>query len=230
MTAGRDLLVYFALSALPIASYLLMNYPDTQFYLSLLLVSLVVVIWFRQYYKEPDQLVDYDENLTFESLLVVGGAVLGVLLLATVWFGAFSKSLIYVPIHQLEMAVGNLQISGFYNDVLFQLVLVATSEEMTKLVAHLSIFIWLKERIDKTYAKVVAIIIPIGFWALLHTYRNPSYMGSTMWVALSAAFIGGLIIFWVMKHTKSLLAAILTHAGYNIAIIYATYYMLTPTP
>jgi len=225
MTAiGRDLLIFFAISALPIASYLLTEYPNTQFYLSLLLISLVVTVWFRLYYKEPDQLVDYDENLTLYSLSLIMAGALGIVVVGSIWLGAFSKSLIYVPIYKMEMSIGNLQLGSFYNNLLFQLVLVAPSEEVTKLVTHLSFYIWLKEKFDKTWARIIATIIPIGFWALLHTYQNPSYMGTNMWVAVSAAFLGGLIIFAVMHYTKSLLAACLCHAFYNGIIIYAAYF------
>jgi membrane protease YdiL (CAAX protease family) len=225
---GRDLLIFFAISALPIASYLLTEYPNTQFYLSLLLISLVVTVWFRLYYKEPDQLIDYDENLTLYSLSLIMAGALGIVVVGSIWLGAFSKSLIYVPTYKIELTIGTLQLGSFFNNILFQLVLVAPSEEVTKLVTHLSFYIWLRDKFSKNFAKAVSIGAPIGFWALLHTYQNPSYMGSNMWVAVSGAFLGGLIIFAVMHYTKSLLAAILTHFTYNAIIIYGLYYLLKP--
>ena len=223
---ARDLLLFFAFCALPVASFLLVDYPETQFYLSLLLISLVVIVWLRQYYKEPDQLVDYDENLSLYSLVLVGGGVVGIVAVASLFVSAFAESLIYVPMHNLGMAFGQLQLSGYWNDVLFQIVLVAPAEECVKLVVHLSFFIWLKAFLDRGLARTVAIVGPIGFWALLHTYRNPSYMGTNMWVMVGAAFLGGLIIFAVMHYCKSLLAAVLTHALYNCVVIYSAYYGL----
>ena len=223
---ARDLLMFFAFCALPVASFLLVDYPETQFYLSMMLISLVVIVWLRQYYQEPDQLVDYDENLSLYSLALVGGGVVGIVAAASFFVSAFAKSLIYVPMHNLGLEFGQLQLSGYWNDVLFQVVLVAPAEECVKLVVHLSFFIWLKGFLSRGLARVFAIAGPIGFWALLHTYRNPSYMGTNMWIMVGAAFLGGLIIFAVLHHTKSLLAAILCHAGYNCVVIYSSYYGL----
>jgi membrane protease YdiL (CAAX protease family) len=108
--------------------------------------------------------------------------------------------------------------------VLFTIVLVASSEEIAKLCVHLSLYIWLKEKFGDSIAKLLAIIIPIFSWAILHTYRNPEYQGVNMTVAVATAFTGGLIMFAVMKWRRSIMVAILVHAAYNCAIIYMRYY------
>jgi membrane protease YdiL (CAAX protease family) len=215
---ARDMLLYFALSAVPIATFLLTDYPDTNFYLSLLMISLIVIVWYRHYHKEPDQLLDYDENLTSTSLGFIAAGVLGIIVAGSLIFA--SNSLFYVPRHSLEFKFGQIALSGFWADMLFQMVLVAPSEECVKLITHLSFFSWLKDVVDKDIAKFISIIAPISFWALLHTYRNPNYTGPMMLTAVAAAFVGGLIIYGVMRLNESLLAAILTHAIYNCVVVY----------
>lgn len=72
MTKGiRDLLIFFVFAGVPIVSFWLQDYPDTPFYASMLVIFLIMLIWFRQYHKEKEyrKLVDYDENLSFDSFL-----------------------------------------------------------------------------------------------------------------------------------------------------------------
>ena len=224
--APRDLLLFLAFSVLPIASFKLLGVPDTDFYLTLFLVSGLVIVWIRHYYREPQQLVDYDENLSFEGILFILAAVGGIMVAAALLVQGFTRSVLYVPTANMEMAVGQFQLSGFWNDVLFQLVLVGPSEECIKLAVHLAFYIWLVPLLGKSTSRIIAITGPILFWALLHTYRNPTYTGALMVPMVAAAFVGGLIIFAVMYYTKSLLAAILTHAAYNIVILYIQHFML----
>ena len=103
---ARDLLVYFALCGFPIASFLLVGYPETQFYVSLLLISLVMISWFKHYYQETHQIVDYDENLSLTGLAIVGGGIALILVVSSVLIGVLKKSLIYVPIHKLDLEYG----------------------------------------------------------------------------------------------------------------------------
>jgi membrane protease YdiL (CAAX protease family) len=69
-------------------------------------------------------------------------------------------------------------------------------------------------------AKYVAVVAPIAGWALLHTFDNPAYQTQYMLVFVSSAFLAGLLMYYAMSKTKSLLAAMLIHAGYNIVILY----------
>lgn len=224
MTAvAKDLLVYFALCALPIASFLLTGYPETQFYVSLLMVSLVVIVWFRQYYQEPHQIVDYDENLDLYGMLYVAGGLAAIILVQSLLIRSISKSLIYVPSVQLGLEFGQLIIPKFWADILFQWTLVATSEECVKLVVMLALFLWLKDRVGKTPAEIVAVGSAVGGWAFLHTFRNPDYQSQFGMVMVLGAFLAGLVMFLVMKRTKSLLASILIHSCYNCFVILIYY-------
>ena len=216
------MLLYFAFSGVPIASFLLQDYPNTYFYLGLLTIFLILLIWLRIYYKERDQLLDYDENLNFEKLIYIAIGIAGVYLTASFIISKFAKSSIYIPYQGMDVTyIGGFQLSGIWNDILFQLVLVAPSEELCKLVLHLAFYMKLREAFSKSVAKGASIGIPIFFWAMLHAYR--AYTGPNMGVLILSALIGGLIIFYIMYKTRSLLSAILVHAGYNSLVLLLTY-------
>jgi membrane protease YdiL (CAAX protease family) len=225
---ARDLLVYFAFCALPIAGFLLQNEPGATFDVALLTISLLVILWFKVYYKDTSQLVDFDENLTGESMMWIVLGIIGCLALSTFMVSSFVHtgyylSSIWVPRVKLGLAVGSLVVPTFWNNVLFTLTLVVTAEECSKLVASLGIYMWFKGFLGKTWASVVAIAGPIGGWAYLHTYANPEYQTAYALIFVLTAFLAGLIMFYVMKRCKSLLAAMLVHAGYNIIVLYLTY-------
>jgi len=223
----RDLLIFFAFSALPIAGFMLANFPNTQFDVSLLVVSLIVLLWFQQYYKETHQLLVYDENLHSMSLVYVVLGVIASLAIATYLTSAYLQqtvSSIYVPTTKMSLSIGTTILPAFWSDVLFTLTLVAPAEECSKLVSSLGFYVWLKDKIGDWLAKVIAIVVPIGMWALLHTYQNPQYMGEYMMVFVGTAFIAGLVIEYIMMKTKSLLAAILCHALYNCVLLYIMYH------
>lgn len=222
----RDLLIFFAFSALPIAGFMLANFPNTQFDVSLLVVSLIVLLWFQQYYKETHQLLVYDENLHSMSLVYVVLGVIASLAIATYMTSAYLQqtvSSIYVPTTKMSLSIGSTILPAFWSDVLFTLTLVAPAEECSKLVSSLGFYVWLKDKIGNWLAKVIAIVVPIGMWALLHTYQNPAYQGQYMTVFVGTAFIAGLVIEYIMMKTKSLLAAILCHAAYNCVVLYIAY-------
>jgi len=217
----RDLILFFVFAGVPIVSFWLQNYPDTPFYASMLVIFLIVLMWMRQYHteKEYSKLVDYDENLHFESFLWIAVGIFGTFVVSSLMVRQFTLSSIWVPRHALEMTYLNtLQLSGFWNDILFQIVLVAPSEETCKLSLHLAFYMKLKGSFSEQVARAVSIGTPIFFWAMLHIYR--AYTGPNMITLLMAAFVGGLIIFGVMYKTRSVMAAILTHAGYNCLVLW----------
>lgn len=232
-TVARDLLVYLAFSVLPAAGFYLSGYPDAPFYISLLVLSLVVLVAFQVWQKESGLIVAYDSNLDFWGLMLIALGVMGSLAVASYLVSNYVTasvgtvvSSIYVPVTKLGLTVGQLQLPGFYSDVLFTLTLVAPAEECAKLVTSVGLYSWLGGvfgRGGQAEAKVISAVTPIVVWALLHTYRNPMYQGQYMLVMVLTAFLAGLIIFAVMQRTKSLLAAILCHAIYNIIILYLTY-------
>lgn len=223
MQASKDLLVFFAIASLPIASFLLLNYPDTQFYISMLLVSLVVIIWLEKHNEKP--VVGYTENLTLEKLAVALGGVLGCLAVSTFFTSTFLQSVLYVPIQKLDLTYGGFMLPAFWTDILFTFVLVVTAEECTKLVIILALYTWLRDRFGMGFSKWGSVAIAVGGWALLHTYSNPlSYGGPNGWVYLTAAAICGVIMFLVLQYTHSLLATMLVHFGYNATVLYMSYY------
>jgi membrane protease YdiL (CAAX protease family) len=218
----RDLILFFVFAGVPIVSFWLQDYPDTPFFASMLVVFLIVLMWLRQYHGEEEyrKLVDYDENLHAESFLWIALGIIGTYFMSSLLVRSFTTSSIWVPTHNLEMTYLNtFQLSGFWNDVLFQIVLVAPAEELCKLALHLAFYLKLKGAFSEPIARGVSIGAPIFFWAMMHVYR--AYTGPNMMTLLMAAFIGGLIIFGVMYKTRSLMAAILVHSGYNIPILWA---------
>jgi membrane protease YdiL (CAAX protease family) len=223
MQASKDLLVFFAIASLPIASFLLLNYPDTQFYISMLLVSLVVIVWLEKHNEKP--VVGYTENLTLEKLAIVLGGVLGCLAVSTFFTSTFLHSVLYVPTQKLDLTYGGFMLPAFWTDILFTFVLVVTAEECTKLVIILALYTWLRDRFGAGFSKWGSVAIAVGGWALLHTYSNPlSYGGPNGWVYLTAAAICGVIMFLVLQYTHSLLATMLVHFGYNATVLYMSYY------
>lgn len=218
----RDLLLFFVFAGVPIVSFWLQDYPDTPFFSGMLVIFLVVLLWMRQYHKESEhsRLLDYDENLNFESFMWVGIGAIGVYIASSFIVNQYTSSVIWVPMHNVELGVGGFQISGFWSDILFQLVLVAAAEELCKLSLHLAFYMKLKESFSDFTSRAVSIAAPIAFWALLHVYAWQIYANMTF--LLLSAFIAGLIIFWVMYKTKSVMAAILVHFAYNSLIIYKT--------
>jgi membrane protease YdiL (CAAX protease family) len=221
----RDLLVYFGLCALPIAGFWLLGESSVQFDTALFTVSLVVLFGFKIYYKnDRTMLLDWDENLNMEAFLYIFLGVIGSLALATFLTTRFVQSAnwvssIYVPTTRLGLSVGTTAIPKFWSDVLFTITLVVTAEETSKLVTALGLYVWLKDLIGETFAKIIAIGGPILGWALLHTFENPAYQTQYWLVFVGSAFGAGLIMYYAMMKTKSLLAALLIHAAYDIVLL-----------
>jgi len=214
----RDLLLFFAFSGVPIAAFLLQDYPSTEFFTTLLVIFLIILLWLRTYHKERNQIVDYDENLSLGGLVWVAGGVISVYFVASFIVNTFAISSIYVPFKGLTVTYGTWELAPIWNDFLFNIALVAPAEECCKLVLHLATYMKLKDSLSKSLAWSIAAGLPIGIWAVLHAYT--AYTGPHMPTLIISAFMGGLIIFAVMWKTKSLLGAILTHAGYNCLVVY----------
>ena len=217
----RDLLLFFVFAGVPIVNFWLQGYPDTPFYVGMFVIFLVMLVLLRQYHKEHEyeRLLDYDENLHFDSFIWIALGVAGAYIVSSVIVSQYTKSVIWVPTHNLELGLGSLLLSGFWGDVLYQLVLVAPAEELCKLSLHLAFYMKLKGAFSDLPARAVSIAAPIFFWSLLHVYAWEMHHEFMLYLMV-AAFVGGLIFFAVMYKTKSVLAAILTHAAYNGIIIY----------
>lgn len=224
---ARDLLVYIAFSALPIAGFLLAGTADTQFYVSLLTISFLGILGFNAYYAdETSKFLNYDKDMESFSLLLIMFGVIACLFISSFLINTFagaSLASLNVPIPQTGLSVGLTVLPPFWSAILFTMCLISPAEECSKLVTTLGLYTWLKARGNRI-AEAISVLIPIGAWSALHTYANQAYQGQFWFVYVGAAFISGLVIFYVMKKTSSLLAAILLHAFFNIIIIYATTY------
>lgn len=229
----KEFVVFEVLTA-TVASHTLLlsvNTPEfiqTMFYLMLLLMNLVCLLFIMFYYGEPEQdheqLVDWDENLTQKALAWILIGVVGVYFVSVVIQNLVSSS-IYIP-EVVSLSVAGITFGELASIIIYNICLVSNSEEMTKMTAHLVIYLWLKDKFgeEKTekyhdWIKGTAIVIPIGFWAVLHAYV--AYVGKIMPILVISAFTGGLIIFGVLWQTRSLIAAILVHGLYNIVVLVA---------
>jgi hypothetical protein len=222
----RDMLVFLALSVLPIASFWLANYPNVSFYTSLLTMSMLVLFGFETYKPAREKLLyfEYDVNLNIFSLAVVIAGAIGMILFSTFWASAIhARSLLAVPMQKLALEYGQVSLPPFWSDTLYQITLVASAEEASKLAVIIGAFLWLKGKIGNFPAATTAVASVVGGWALLHTYQNPDYQGSTMWLMVFGAFIDGLIILAVLCLTKSWLATVITHFAYNFSILCTQY-------
>lgn len=223
---GRDFIVYSAFSVLPAASFLLLGYPDASFFVALLVFSLVVVALMLQMRKgEGGMLLQFDADLDVKALLAIAMGVFGCFMVARVLSPAEVKTSLYVPMANMQLTIGDFVLPKFWSDLLFQFTLVAPAEESSKLVTQLALFDRLKGAFGLGAARIVSITVPVLMWALLHTYRNPAYMGQYMIIMVATAFVAGIIMYAVMWYTKSVLASILVHACFNGLVIYLTTYM-----
>lgn len=220
---ARDLLIFCGLTALPIAGFMLANFPDTQFYVSLYLLSIVVVIW-ASHYKQAANPFVFDANLNIYSLIYIVLGTLGVLVVSTFMVRQFVASSLYVPTTKLQMQLpAGIELPPFWADVLFNVALVAPAEEFGKLVTSISFYNAIKGTFGDFAGKAVSVTIPVFSWAILHVYRNLQYQGAYMGVMVSTAFIAGIIMYAVLWKTKSLLASIFVHILYNSVILYMAY-------
>ena len=203
------------------------QFDSTIFYIILLVINLGCLTFIFAYYKEMGQLVDYNNDLTRDGFLYIFAGVIVMLLVSTFFTLPFKTTALYVPMFSstpLSFNLGTFTWSALYN-----LGLIANAEETTKLVGHNSIYMylssshpgWSKKRIygTLTYAGIVGVVSPILFWATLHAYV--AYVGLIVWQLVAAAFVSGLILFYVMYKTRSLLAAILTHGLFNLVVLTA---------
>lgn len=213
--------MFFCLIAFPVAHFKLQEYAHIDLYLSLMTFSLFGVIMVKHYYKDRHLPFDFDENLTAEAWLWIGGAVVGILGLSaffssvTLPTGQFDATTVIVPTFGWAY-----QFPTFVNDMLFNLTLIAPAEELAKLVSTCAIYLMLKQYrfIEEKIRLAISVIVPCFFWSVLHVYGNPQYIGHPAYVI--SAFVSGIILYVVLWKTKSLLAMIMAHGFYNCLVIY----------
>jgi len=189
--------------------------------------SLFGVILVKHYYKDPQLPFDFDENLTAEKWLWIGGAVVAILGITsffssiTLPTGQFDARTIMVPTFDWTVYFfGSYQFPTFVNDMLFNLTMIAPAEELAKLVSTCAIFLMLTQYrfLEKNVKLAISVALPCFFWSVLHVYGNPQYIGHPAYVI--SAFVSGVLLYVVLWKTKSLLAMIMAHGFYNGLVIF----------
>ncbi|MEM3622811.1 MAG: CPBP family glutamic-type intramembrane protease [Candidatus Bathyarchaeia archaeon] len=219
------LLILFNVVTLLVAvHYLLLTFDTpmfatTLFYIIMWIVSTVMLIWMRIYYGETKWL-DYDEEPTREHVTSWLGGLAGVIAAAAVVPRIIEQvvftSVIYVPSPKRMLAATPFDMWSLMSDVLFNICLVALAEETMKTASHIALY-------NSTKNEWISILVPVGVWAILHGYT--AYVGALQFPLIAAAFTAGVIIFFVQKHTRSLLAATLLHGAYNSIILLLRFFL-----
>lgn len=217
LSKARDLLVFNVFTGLAAVHFLLKTIgtpmeEGTWIYTLMWIMSLVLLLWLRVYGGERGDVVDYDENLRREHLPWIFGGLAGIIVVSTVIVSAAAgamRSVLYVP--RPSALLSGLPVSAtLVDDLLYNFVLVAPAEETVKLMGILTLY-------RKTGNEIISVCVPVGIWAVLHAYH--AYLGPLQPVLVLSAFISGLILYAVLKYTKSLQNAIITHGLYNSLVI-----------
>lgn len=218
--SNRDLIAFNVLIGLAAVHFLVEEegtylWNTTLAYVIIWIMSLILLLWLRFYGGERGDIVDYDENLARDQLPIVGVAIAVMVVVSSVLISGFGlvRSALYVPQPAAALNLGQSNTVSILDDLLYNIVLVAPAEESLKLVGILALY-------RKTQNELISIIVPVGFWAVLHAYQ--SYMGPSMPIMVISAFVSGIILFLVLKYTRSLLNAQFAHSGYNGIIVLAS--------
>jgi len=115
-----------------------------------------------------------------------------------------------VPRPSLTQAPGIFGSSTVLDDVLYNFFLVSQAEESVKLMAILALY-------RKTKNEILSAGLPIGAWAIFHAYM--AYVGQGMDMFLIAAFLSGIVLYVVLRQTKSLLNAVIAHGIFDTIVI-----------
>jgi len=184
------------------------------------LVEFFVIVWLASYSglialkvwaPEEREVVDYDENLERWHLDYIVLGLLGVELVAVV--GAAFASLV----SPMGMWVPRMMALRFYDDILFNMGLVATAEESSKFLAVKALYMKLGATPS---GRMFSVAAPVGFWALLHGHH--SYVGygeEVMWVMIATAFISGLIMYLAVRKTRNIMSAFIIHGAHNAIVV-----------
>jgi len=219
---GRDLILFDVLTVLVIVHFFLSTQGTslataTTIYSIMWLMSLVILAMLRVYGGRSGQegdLVDYDENVGRAHLPWLIGSVAVIAIIGGLAAAAVSKgitiSILYVPRPSLAQAPGIFGSSTVLDDVLYNFFLVAQAEESVKLMAILALY-------RKTRNELVSAGLPIAVWAIFHAYM--AYVGQGMDMFLVAAFVSGIVLYIVLRQTKSLLNAVIAHGIFDTIVI-----------
>jgi len=142
-------------------------FATTMFYVVMWMGSLVLLLWIHIYYGEVKWL-DFDEDPGRGSFITWLGGFVGVVVAASLVPRIMQTpqgiGAIYVPQPKTMLSAGQpLDLWSLTSDILFNLCIVANSEETMKLAGILTIY-------KTTNNEVLSVGIPVGAWAILHAY------------------------------------------------------------
>ncbi len=212
------LILFNVLSLLVGIHYLLVSFDTpmfatTLFYIVMWSGSLMLLIWMRTYYGEIKP-VDYDDDPTRANLGTLILTTFGIICAANIIpriLQGLNLSVLYVPQIKTALAVSSgLSLLDVASEVLFTFCLVANAEETLKTAAVTALF-------KATGNELVSFAVPTGVWSVLHGYI--SYVGGTMVMFIVAAFACGIILFYALKRSRSLLLVTMAHGIYNTFVI-----------
>ena len=191
------------------------------FFIIVWLASFLVLLALKVYAQEgSSEIVDYDENLQRWHLDYIIGGLLGVELVA-IFFSFLAGQVAQVPMAAVGVPFSSMVVPQmslrFYDDILFNFGLVATAEESSKILAIKAFSMKLG---GTRNGRIISVFGPVAFWALLHGYN--SYVGYgevVMWLMIASAFISGLIMYYAVRETKSILVAFIIHGLHNAFVI-----------
>ena len=208
-----DISIFLIVYAVSITYFILKTYGDASLFSATIAFTVMAsVSLFAALYTQSEE--GYYQNLTFEGLLYVLAALGGMIAVSSFFIGMVGRSVLYFPTIFSSLAtVGGASsiFTSILGEMVYQFTAVATGEELLKFVAYTE----LKNRYK---SMVLAVAISVGFWAGFHAlqaYKNVYY--------IIPAFICGLILLFILEHTKSLLAPIIAHGAYNTICILTSY-------
>lgn len=214
---ARDLTIINVVTGLAVIHFLLKTKGTpleaaTWFYAMTWIISLIMLLWMQVYHGQPspNDVTDYDENLSREHLPWLFGSVAVIVIVSSVLVAGFTKSALYVPRPGAVLSTAPLSTAALIDDLLYNFVLVAPAEETMKLMGIMALY-------QKTRNEWISVAVPVGIWASLHGYF--AYVGTLMPVLIFSAFLSGLILYVIMKQTGSLLNAVLAHSLFNSLVI-----------
>ena len=194
------------------------------FFIIVWLASFLVLLALKVYAREGrSEIVDYDENLQRWHLDYIIAGLLGVELVAFAFsfLAAQVTQGLVTPVSATMVPFSSMWVPQmslrFYDDILFNLGLVATAEESSKILAIKAFSMKLG---DTRNGRILSVFGPVAFWALLHGYN--SYVGygeAVMWLMITSAFISGLIMYYTVRETKNILVAFIIHGLHNTLVV-----------
>lgn len=195
-----------------------------EFFITVWLASFAVLIALKLWAHERGENVtlDFDDNIQRWHLdyIVVGLFGVEIIALATAILASQTETLsqqlpfmvMYVP--RLSTASAGF---SFYDDILFNFGLVASAEELSKLVTQRLLYYKLG---NTPNGQKMSILAPILFWSMLHGYKSYTIYGElAMWVLIIGAFFSGIVMYWAWKETENYLVATIIHSIHNSIVV-----------